>query len=98
MSEVRCPVCHEPTDSIKQYKLVRTLLFLFLFATWNTLVATACPRCMRKVILKRTAINILPANVLWVIVVLPFHLVQLLRTLTRGHSAGYQPPVYTPPT
>ena len=62
------------------------------------MTATACPRCMRKVILKRTALNILPANVLWVVIVLPCHLVQLVRTLTHGHSAGYQPPVdYTAP-
>ena len=41
---------------------------------------------MRKHLLKRALINLLPANVLWPLIVLPFHGVQLLRSLAPGHS------------
>jgi hypothetical protein len=83
---VRCGTCGEATDSIKQYRMVDYLLFLGIFAAWRTVVRIGCPRCIRRDLLGRTLVNIVLANVLWLPVVLPWHLIQALRSVRRGHS------------
>jgi hypothetical protein len=83
---VRCGTCGEATDSIKQYRMFDYLLFLGIFAVWRTVVRTGCPRCIRRDVLGRTLINIVLANLLWFPVVLPWHVIQALRSLRRGHS------------
>jgi hypothetical protein len=84
---VRCPACTEPTASLKRYTIVKLLVFVFVFAYTQRMTVTSCPPCMRKTILTQTLINIIPANLLWVIIVLPWHTVQLCRTWTEGHSS-----------
>jgi hypothetical protein len=83
---VRCETCGQTTDSIKQYRMVDYLVFLGVFAMWRTVVRTGCARCVRRDLLSRTLVNIILANVLWLPVVLPWHLIQMLRSLRRGHS------------
>jgi len=66
--------------------MVDYLLFLGIFAVWRTVVRTGCPRCIRRALLGRTLVNVVLANVLWLPVVLPWHLIQALRSLRSGHS------------
>lgn len=56
------------------------------FAFWRRQQHTACPDCMRKEILMKTLIDIVPANLLWVFLVLP-NAVLLCMTFAGGHSA-----------
>lgn len=83
---IRCPDCGQPTTSLKQYVLCNLLVFIWVGAFTRRGTYTACPGCMRKIILTRTAINLIPANLLWFIVVLPWHSVQFARTFADGHS------------
>jgi len=83
---LRCPACGTMTPSLKRYRTIHLLIFIGIGARTQPAVVTACPPCMRKHLLKRALINLLPANVLWPLIVLPFHGVQLLRSLAPGHS------------
>lgn len=85
---IPCPSCGRPTASMKRYVMIDLLVFLGIFAFTRRATCTGCPACMRKTLLTKTLINIVPANVLWVLVVLPFHSVQLARTFAQGHSAS----------
>lgn len=80
-----CPSCHLPTDSMKRFKLFQLLIFLIIFAHVRTAVYTSCPGCMRKIILERTFINIIPANLIWPIVFI-FNIVYFTITFVPGPS------------
>jgi hypothetical protein len=83
-----CPKCHKPTASLKQYVLCNFLVFLYVFAFWRRATYTACPSCMRGIIFVRSLINVVPANLLFFIIVAPWHTVQFFRTFADGHSDG----------
>lgn len=83
---IACPKCGKPTASLKQYVLCNLLVFLYVFAFMRRGTYTACASCMRGIILMRTLINLVPANLLWFIVVAPWHTVQFIRTFADGHS------------
>jgi hypothetical protein len=81
-----CPVCGQPTDSLKQYRYINWCVF-FGAAIHQTVVYRACPACMRKFIWKRCLINIVPANLVWLIGLLPWGLILIAGTYLKGHSA-----------
>lgn len=83
-------MCHQQTDSLKVYRLPTFLLFLFFGASFRHGDIAACPPCMRGKIAKLTAINILPANLLWLILLVPWYTIAALRTLAKGHSSRAQ--------
>lgn len=83
---ITCPKCGQPTASLKQYVLCNLLVFVWIMAFTRRGTYTSCGPCMRGTILERTLINIIPANLLWVIVVLPWHIVQFCRSYSDGHS------------
>ena len=85
---IACPKCGKPSPSLKQLVLCNLLVFVFVMAFTRRGTYTSCPSCMRGTILERTLINIIPANVLWLIIVLPWHTVQFLRTYSEGHSSA----------
>jgi hypothetical protein len=62
------------------------LLYLFVFAYHRRKTVVACPRCMRAAIFESTVINVLPANLLWVVLVLPWNAILFGMSFTRGHS------------
>jgi hypothetical protein len=80
-----CPACHTPTASLKRHRLYRLLVFIGVAWWAQTAEYTACPPCMRRVILQRTLINIPTANITWPIVLI-IHAVHFAGTYRSGHS------------
>jgi len=85
-----CPVCGQPSDSIKKYTYANWFVFLFVFFYMQRRTGIACPPCTRKELLTRGAINIVTANFVWPFIVLPWHLVLFCASYAKGHSAGVQ--------
>lgn len=85
-----CPHCGRATDSLKGYRLPTFLLFLGIGASFKHGLVVRCPPCMRKELGRLTLINILPANLLWVLLLLPWYGIATLRSLTQGHSKGLE--------
>lgn len=84
--KIACPKCGKATASLKQYVLCNLLVFLYVFIYTRRATYTACPSCMRGIIAVRSLINLVPANLLFFIVVGPWHTVQFFRTFADGHS------------
>lgn len=83
----KCPECGQVSDSIKAYKLPNYFLFLFVYARWQEIRYICCPHCMRKhILMKCFTYNILAANFAWPILVLPWAIVLLVCSYTKGHS------------
>ena len=86
--ELDCPVCANPTDSLKQYRYVGWVVFYLAGATYSTTYYRACPGCVRKFVARRAARNLVPANLLWPLLVLPWGLGLVVASYRRGHSAA----------
>lgn len=82
---ILCPACREESDSVKNYSYI-TLLFLFVFYGWQTASQIGCPSCTRKMIGKNLLVNVLTANITWPFIILPWNLILLVMSFTRGHS------------
>jgi hypothetical protein len=82
---LRCPECGQFTDSLKHYKLLQFGLFVVVAGTGQMDHVTACPRCMRRIILRRFFVNLVTANLLMIFFG-PALLFQYGRTFWRGHS------------
>ncbi len=83
---VPCPECHESTNSLKQIRYCEMLLFLGLAWAIRHRGFVGCPSCARRKLIVHGVINIVTANVLWPIIVLPWHLMALSETSKPGHS------------
>ncbi|WP_394845652.1 hypothetical protein LZC95_52555 [Pendulispora brunnea] len=83
-----CPVCGQPSNSIKKYTYANWFVFLFVFFYMQRRTGIACPPCTRKELLTRAAVNIVTANFVWPFIVLPWHLVLFCASYSKGHSAG----------
>jgi DNA-directed RNA polymerase subunit RPC12/RpoP len=87
MTAIKCPVCSKPTESLKRYTLLDKLVFIWVAAWTQRRTYAACPDCMRRIVLKNTfSWNILLANLLWLIVILPYNVALLIASGTQGHS------------
>lgn len=82
---VRCPACRQPSDSLKQYTMPKLVVFLVFAASTQRATYTCCPSCMRKVIGKNLAINIIPSNLIWPLLAI-YYLGATTATFTKGHS------------
>ena len=86
---VRCPECGQPSDSIKQYELPHFWLFIGIYLRYQNVQYTCCPHCMRKhILVKGFTYNIITANVFWLFGILPWMIVQFIRSYSHGHSDG----------
>ncbi|MCM1176204.1 MAG: hypothetical protein NC335_00455 [Bacteroides sp.] len=84
---IRCLECGELTDSIKRFTLPHIWLFLWCFISYQNIEYTCCPHCMRKhIFMKGFTYNILLANILWPFIILPWSIIQLIRSFSKGHS------------
>jgi hypothetical protein len=83
-TQVTCPRCFRPTDSLKAYNIGK-VLFLLYFIKFDYESVIACPSCMRQAIAKRTLVSLLLTNVFFPIVAI-IYLCQYLATLSAGHS------------
>ena len=84
---ISCPECGEMTTSLKHYTMMRYLVFVWFFAFWARKKETGCPACMRKAIAISAAINIVPANLLWLVVIAPWYSILFFMTFADGHSS-----------
>ena len=75
------------TTSLKHYTMMRYLVFVWFFAFWARKKETGCPACMRKAIAISAAINIVPANLLWLVVIAPWYSILFFMTFADGHSS-----------
>ncbi|MHC4972717.1 MAG: hypothetical protein ACYTG3_10330 [Planctomycetota bacterium] len=83
-----CPVCSAATESLKRYGRIHFVLFLGIVARWRVGPLTACPKCVRKTVLKDTfsPLYILAANLMWLLAVLPYNLGVMIASTIPGHS------------
>lgn len=81
-----CPSCRKPTASLKQFAYVDWFVFYFVGVAASETHYRACPKCMRRFIARRAAYNIIPANVFWVLFVLPYGLLLTCKSFRTGHS------------
>src|SRR6476646_677615 len=85
-AELECPACGRPTDSLKQFRYVSWVLFYLVGALWQTAYYRACPPCMRRLIGRRMAWTLIPANLLWLLLILPWGLGLVVASYRKGHS------------
>ncbi len=83
-----CPECGQQTDSLKGYRVPTFLLFILVAASFKHGLVVGCPQCMRKKLLKLGLINLLPANILWVVLLLPWYSICAILTTSKGHSGA----------
>ena len=83
---LECPACGVSTDSLKQYRFISWIVFYLIGATYRSAIYRACPGCMRKFVAQRAAWNLIPANILWFALVLPWGLGLVVASFRKGHS------------
>lgn len=81
-----CPVCRQPTDRLKQFRIIRWLVFLGHFHWHQVEFVRACPPCMRRRVWYRCLLNIPTAHIIWPLVVLPSALFNTIRAGNPGHT------------
>src|SRR5262245_45227599 len=81
-----CPACGRPTDSLKQYRFISWVVFYLVGAVWQAAYYRGCPSCVRQQIARRTAWSLIPANLLWFLLVLPWGLGLIVASYRKGHS------------
>jgi len=64
------------------------LLFILVAASFKHALVIGCPDCMRKKLLKLALINLIPANILWVVLLLPWYSIAGILSTTKGHSGA----------
>jgi hypothetical protein len=82
---VICPECHQPSDSVKCFRM-GFVLFLGIGAGAQWKNEYGCPSCMRPKIALFALINLLSANLIWPILILPMVIAHLVRSFQGGHS------------
>ena len=85
--KIKCPECSNTTDSLKRYNLADLLVFVGIAGWVRHSTHTACPACMRTILLKNMfSWNVLTANVLWLLFFWPYDLILMAASTTKGHS------------
>lgn len=84
---IPCPECGRLSDSLKCFILPNYAVFVGIYAQWQSIQYICCPSCMRKHIgIKCFTYNILLANLLWPVFILPWGVTQMIRTCQHGHT------------
>ncbi len=82
-----CPECGRLSDSLKCFILPHYAVFVGIYAQWQNVQYICCPSCMRKHIgIKCFTYNIILANIMWPIFILPWGVTQLIRSGQKGHT------------
>lgn len=82
-----CPECGRLSDSLKCFILPNYAVFVGIYAQWQNVQYICCPSCMRKHIgIKCFTYNIVLANIMWPIFILPWGVTQLIRSCQHGHT------------
>jgi hypothetical protein len=85
-TSIACPHCRKPTDSLKQYEVIESCVFVLIMAQIQPQIYLACPDCMRGILWRRCLMNIVPANLLWLPYIVPRTIIQHLATYVGGMS------------
>lgn len=80
-----CPMCQQPTDSLKSSTMLSLLLFVWVAAWWKVKRVVACPACLRRELVLSTLRNTLLANLFAPIVWL-WHGFLFLQSFSLGHA------------
>ena len=84
-----CPVCQRATTSLKRLEFPRVVFLPFLpifcHCSYRIDILTACPRCLRRYLAYWGIVSLIPANLLWPLVVFPLLLCRLLASFLPGH-------------
>lgn len=84
---IPCPECGRLSDSLKCFVLPRYAVFVGVYAQWQNVQYICCPSCMRKHIgIKCFTYNIILANLMWPVIILPWGVTQLVRSCQHGHT------------
>ncbi len=83
---LHCPVCFQPTDSLKQYRYVNWCVYFLAGAVWQGVVYRACPTCMRRFLWGRCLFNVIPGHLVWLAGLLPWALGLIVASYRPGHS------------
>ena len=84
---LQCPECGRLSDSLKCFTLPNYAVFIGIYAQWQNVQYICCPSCMRKHIgVKCFTYNIVLANIMWPIFILPWGVTQLIRSSQKGHT------------
>ena len=86
LERLPCPVCSRWTDRLKQFRLIRWLIFLGHFHWHAVEYVRACPSCMRRRIWYRCLLNIPTAHIIWPLVIFPVALFNTVRAGMPGHT------------
>jgi hypothetical protein len=81
-----CPICGQSTDSLKQYICYGRCFCLGILFTIQRVAYRGCPLCMRRYLWQMCVKNIIPANLLWLLLLLPQTLLQVAASRAKGHS------------
>jgi hypothetical protein len=87
MPSIACPVCHQPSDSVKRHGMAN-VVFLGVYIWAQRVNHTGCPACMRRQIGNHVTslANVLGGNLMWPFFVAIPGAIQLISTFRRGHS------------
>jgi hypothetical protein len=80
-----CARCGRMTDSLKRHRLHRWVLFVWIAWWAQTADYTACPPCMRAILVRRTLANLPGANLAWPVIAL-INAWHFAATFRRGHG------------
>ena len=84
---IPCPECGRLSDSLKCFILPNYAVFVGIYAQWQSIQYICCPSCMRKhIAIKCFTYNIVLANLMWPIFILPWGITQLIRSCQHGHT------------
>jgi len=83
---VPCPVCGQETDRVKQHRYMTLCVFLVTVAVWEWKTHRACPKCMRRFVGWKCLLNLIPGNLLWFVLMLPWALGLVVASYRSGHS------------
>lgn len=80
-----CARCGRMTDSLKRHRLHRWVVFVWVAWWAQTADYTACPPCMRAILVRRTVANLPGANLAWPVIAL-INAWHFAATFRRGHG------------
>src|SRR5947207_13869175 len=81
-----CPICNQQTDSLKQLRVIQTIIAFPIGAVFSGAIIRGCPRCMRAYVWRRCLVNGLTTWIVGYVILVPYTLALTLGTLSRGHS------------
>jgi hypothetical protein len=81
-----CPTCNHQTNSLKQMRVIQSIVGFPLAVVFSSVIVRRCPRCMRAFLWDRCLVNGLTTRIVGYVVLVPYTLALTLGTISKGHS------------